>query len=113
MSLGRVINLGELKQTLELQRVETITDSSGFMEEQLVTFAKVRCKIEFDDRLMREVFKEEGLDTTITRIFTIRFIPNLTVKDKILFKGQTYEIYGMNNINEEDRFLKIWARAIL
>ena len=107
-----IINVGELKQLLELQRMEVTTDSSGFMEEELVTFAKCRCKVEFDDRLMREVFKDDGIDTTIVRIFTIRYVPNVTIKDKILFKGNVYEIYGFNNINEENRFLKIWARAI-
>jgi hypothetical protein len=39
-------------------------------------------------------------------------VPNVTIKDRILFKGNVYEIYGFNNINEENRFLKIWARAI-
>lgn len=112
MALGNVINLGDLKQMLELQRVQTVTDSSGFIEEKLVTFAKARCKVEFDDRLMREVFKDDGIDTTLVKIFTIRFVPDVSMKDKILFKGKSFEIYGMNNVNEEDRFLKIWARAI-
>ena len=113
MALGSVINVGDLKQVLEIQRVESIEDSSGFIEEKMTTIAKARCKVEFDDRLMREVFKDDGIDTSSVKIFTIRYVPNINQKDEILFKGESYQIYGINNVNEENRFLKIWARAIV
>lgn len=112
MSLSKVINLGDLKQQLEIQRVTKVTDEYGFSKEELVTVARARCKVEFDDRLMREIFKNGGVDTTQAKIFVVRYIPNLTIADKILFKNAQYEIYGFNNVNEENRFLKIWARTI-
>lgn len=112
MALSKVINLGDLKQQLEIQRVTKVVDEYGFAKEEVVTIAKVRCKVEFDDRLMREFFKNDGVDTTQTKIFVIRYIPDLNVTDKILFKNSQYEIYGFNNVNEDNRFLKIWARTI-
>lgn len=109
---SKVINLGDLKLLIEIQRNTITTDSYGFQQEEWTTICKTRAKTEFDDRLMKEIFKDDGIDTTIVKIFTFRYFRGLTVKDRILFNGQTYEIYGINNINDENRFYKVWARAI-
>lgn len=106
------VSIGDLKHVLEIQRVIEDKDESGFPIETLKTIAKVRCKVEFDDRLMREIFKDDGIDTVSVKIFTIRYFEGLTIKDKILYKGKNYEIYGFNNLNEECRFYKVWARSI-
>ena len=116
------ISIGTFKHMAELQRLmptkdETDesgfpTDESGFHKENWVTFAKLRCNVEFDDRLMREIFKDDGIDTVSVKIFTFRYFEGLSIKDRILYKGQSYEIYGFNNLNEENRFYKVWARSV-
>ena len=109
---SKVINLGDLKNVVEVQRFTVTTDSFGFQQEEWTTICNTRAKIEFDDRLMREVFKDDGIDSTIVKIFTFRYFKGLTTKDRILYDGNSYEIYGINNVNEENRFYKVWARAI-
>lgn len=106
------VNIGDFKHMCEIQRVGIITDEFGFQSEQLVTIAKPRCKVDFDDRLMKEIFKDDGIDTASVKIFTFRYFEGLSIKDKVLYKNKIYEIYGLNNIDEEGKFYKIWARAV-
>lgn len=106
------MNVGDLKHLCEVQRLVTSTDEFGFQSEEWKTIAKPRCKIEFDDRLMREIFKDDGITTTSVKIFTFRYFDGLTFKDRIFYKNKSYEIYGFNNVNEESKFYKVWARAI-
>lgn len=80
--------------------------------EEWVTYSKTRAKIEFDDRLMRENFKNDGIDTTVVRIFVFRFQEGISVTDRILYNGEPYELYGINNMNEENRFIKVWGRMV-
>lgn len=96
----------------EVQVLKTVADDMGFQTEQLVTIAKVRCNIEFDDRLMREVFKDDGVNATFVKIFTFRYFEGLTTKHRMLYKGISYEIYGFNNIGEQGRYLKVWAKSV-
>ena len=32
--------------------------------------------------------------------------------DRILYKGKDYELYGVNDINEEHRFIKVWGKHL-
>lgn len=96
-----------------MQRLTTQTDQQGFQIEKWKTYSKTRAKVDFDDRLMREVFADRGTETTVVRIFTFRYQQDISEKtDRILYNGKPYEIYGINNINEENRFLKVWGRQI-
>lgn len=106
------MNVGDLKHLCEVQRLTTTTDELGFHVEEWKTIAKPRCKIEFDDRLMREIFKDDGINTTTVKIFTFRYFDGLTTKDRIFYRNKSYEIYGFNNVNEESKFYKVWARGI-
>lgn len=111
-TLTTTINLGDLKKVIEIQRMENVSDSMGFQKEIWTTICTTRCKTEFDDRLMREVMRDGGIDATLVKIFSFRYIKGLTTKDVILFEGERYEIYGINDINDEHRFLKVWGRKI-
>lgn len=113
MALSKKINLGELKHVIEVQELKTTVDNMGFHEEAWTTIVETRAKTEFDDRLMKEIFKDDGIDNTVVKIFTLRYFPGLTVKHRIKFNGMTYEVYAFNNIDDENRFYRVWARAIL
>lgn len=106
------INIGELKKVVEILEVVTTTDDSGFQVEDYEVLLKTRAKMEFDDRLIREVFREEGVDSTVVKIFTIRYIPNLSTKHIIRYNNTLYEIYAINNLDEENRYLRIWGKTV-
>ena len=107
-----MMNIGEFKTPIEIKRFTSAVDEHGFNNEKWEVIATPRAKLEFDDRLMREVFRDDMVNSTIVKIFNIRKPRgyNLTVKDIIVYEGTTYEIYGINDLSS---FYRIWARAIL
>lgn len=112
MALSKKVKLGELKHPIEIQEFKPTTDEMGFPIEEWTTIVKARAKTEFDDRLMREVFKDEGINSTSVKLFTFRYFKGLTEKHRILFNGVPYEVYAFNNVDDENRFYKVWARVV-
>lgn len=104
------MNVGELKIPIKIQRFTTKVDEQGFNSEDWVTIATPRAKIEFDDRLMREVFRDDMVNSTTVKIFTFREVRGLNTKDSIVYDGQRFEIYGFDLRN---KYHKVWAKAIL
>ena len=106
------IKVGELRIPIEIQRFEHATDEWGFSTPKWTTFATPRAKINFDDRLIRQRASDDGIDVTLVRLFGIRYIPNITTKDRIYYKGKEFEIYSIENQEERNRFLMLWGREI-
>lgn len=107
-----VVGVGQLNTKIEIQRFDYATDEQGFQNLKWETIATPRCKIEFDDRLIRQILRDDGVDTTVVKLFTMRYIPNITTKDRILYKDTPYEIYSIQNVNEQNRFMRVWGRQL-
>lgn len=106
------ISVGQLNTPIEIQRFEHQIDEHGFNQSVWTTYARPRCKVDFDDRLIRQRLRDDGVDTTLVKLFTMRYIPNVTTKDRIIYKGKEFEIYSVQNINEQNRFIRLWGREI-
>lgn len=115
--MKKSINIGDLKQVMELQELTITTDKCGFQVEEWKTILKTRCRVEFDKsyKLNKEVATAEGISTFTARIFTFRYNPRINVsvtKHRILFKGNYYQLQVLNNIDEENRFMMVWGNLI-
>lgn len=110
------VSLGSLKHVIEIQELKLTTDEYGFQQEAWSTVLKTRAMVEFDKsyKLNKEVWSADGIETFTTRIFTFRKHPKIDInaKQRILFKGKQYQIYISNDIDEEERFMKVWANTI-
>ena len=106
------VDVGQLNTPIEIQRFEHKIDEYGFNQSVWTTYARPRCKVDFDDRLIRQILRDDGVDTTIAKLFTMRYIPNVTTKDRIIYKGKEFEIYSVQNIGEQNRFIRLWGREI-
>lgn len=106
------VQVGQLNTPIELQRFEHEVDEYGFNKSIWTTYARPRCKVDFDDRLIRQILRDDGVDTTLVKLFTMRYIPNVTTKDRIVYKGKEFEIYSIQNIHEQNRFMRLWGREI-
>lgn len=106
------VRVGDLNTPIEIQRFEHATDDYGFLTPIWKTIAKPRCRVDFDDRLIRQILRDDGVDTTTVKLFTMRYIPNITTKDRIYYKNTPYEIYSVQNINDKDRFMRLWGREL-
>lgn len=106
------IAIGDLRLPIEIQRFEHKIDEYGFNTPIWTTIASPRAKVEFDDRLIRQVLRDDGVDTTTVMIFTIRYIPDITTKDRIVYNNEEYEIYAKQDLGARERFLMLWGRCI-
>lgn len=106
------VKVGDLRTPIELQRFEYGIDDYGFQQLKWTTYAKPRAKVEFDDRLIRQRVKDDGIDVTSVKVFTIRYIPKISPKDRIIYRDDVYEIYATQNLGERDRFVRVWGRII-
>lgn len=106
------VNVGQLNTPIEIQRFEHKIDEDGFNQSVWTTIARPRCKVDFDDRLIRQILRDDGVDTSLVKLFTMRYIPNITTKDRIVYNGKEFEIYSIQNINETNRFVRLWGREI-
>lgn len=106
------VQVGQLNTPIELQRYEYKIDEYGFNKSVWTTYARPRCKVDFDDRLIRQILRDDGVDTTVVKLFTMRYIPNVTTKDRIVYNGKEFEIYSIQNIQEQNRFMRLWGREI-
>lgn len=106
------VGVGQLNTLIEIQRFEHGIDEYGFNKPVWTTIARPRCRVDFDDRLIRQILRDDGVDTTLVKLFTMRYIPNITTRDRIIYKGKEFEIYSVQNINEQNRFMRLWGREI-
>lgn len=106
------VSVGTLNTPIEIQRFEHDADEHGFMKPIWKTIAKARCRVDFDDRLIRQILRDDGVDSTTVKLFTMRYIPNITTKDRIFYKNTAYEIYSVQNINDNNRFMRLWGREL-
>lgn len=107
-----IVKVGDLNTPIEIQRFEHQNDDYGFTTPVWTTIAKPRCRVDFDDRLIRQILRDDGVDATTVKLFTMRYIPNITTKDRIFYKNTAYEIYSVQNINDRDRFMRLWGREL-
>lgn len=111
-----LVDLGKLKNPIEIQSLEVTADEYGFQTEEWTTILRTRAMVEFDKsyKLNKEVWGSEGVETFTTRIFTFRSHPRISIntRQRILFKGVAYQIYIVNDMDEEGRFIQVWANTI-
>lgn len=55
------------------------------------------------------IFDATNVEQVVTHHFYIRFMKNLTFEGWVLYKQKYYDILGVENLNEEDRFMLIRA----
>lgn len=102
---------GEMKHRIEIQRlVKTVENNITVTKYKHLK--KVWAKA--NGLYGRERWDEDIYEAERTTIFTIRHsaCPDLTVKDRILFRGQLYNITHIDNVLFGNNFVKITAVAV-
>lgn len=104
---------GDLRNRIEIQRLQKTVDENNVTKVGFYTLKKVWAKA--NGLFGKEYWtaKEYGAENTVE--FTIRqnACRDLTVQDRIVFRGQIYNIVSVDNVLFQNRFLKIKAYADL
>lgn len=102
---------GEMRHRIEIQRLVKVVENNITTTEYRplkTVWAKA------NGLYGKERWDEDIYEAERTTIFTIRHIacPDLTVKDRIFFRGQLYNITHIDNVLFGNDFVKVTAVAV-
>ena len=102
---------GEMRHRIEIQRLVKTTDG-GFTETAYHPLKKVWAKV--NGMYGSEKWEMDTYEAERTTMFIIRQLscPDLTVRDRISFRGKLYNIIHIDNVLFRDNFVKITATAM-
>lgn len=102
MSKGTTLRAGTIRNRIEIQlRDEEARDAHGGVDESFTKMAERWASI--TPRSGRE--RDERADRTeahVTHLITMRFVPGLTAKNRIVHAGRIFAIVRVFNLEERD-----------
>lgn len=101
------IGVNQLQHRIVIQTRSQASDGAGGVTETWSTFATVWASIE--PMRANEVFWARHLEARVTHKVIIRYLANLTTSMRFTFGGRTFQIKGVRNLKEENRWLEIVA----
>ena len=104
---------GDLRHRIEIQRIIKRREADKSIRTEYRTIKTVWAKV--NGLYGREWWEARKYGAAGTVEFTNRYgaVKDLTVKDRILFRGTLYNIVSVDNTLFQDNFLKIKATADL
>lgn len=107
------MDAGALRQRIEIQRPVCGRDENGFEMVKYCPLKTVWAKV--NGLFGKEWWEAKSYDAENTVEFTIRYnaCRDLTLRDRILFRGRLYNITSIDNVLFRNEFLKIKGTADL
>jgi len=99
---------GALDRRIEIQRAEVVQDEYGQPIETWVTVAD--CAAEVRPLKGIERFTAEQLAAHVDTRFRIRWLPDITPQNRIVFDGRAYDVQAVLELGRRDG-LELLARA--
>lgn len=105
------MHAGELKHTVEIQRLQK-TVTNNITSTDYVPLKKVRAKV--NNLYGKEKWEAAEYNADKTVKFTIRYsaCPDLTVKDRLEFRGKLFNITHIDEVLYGKHFINITAVAV-
>lgn len=106
-----MINAGKYNRKIKIYRTNVVTDSAGFQHKEteviLTPFASVKTT-----KGMTLIINNSDFEKAYTN-FTIRYPKTEITRDMLIeFRGKTYSIQYLNNVNEACVELEIQAKEV-
>ncbi len=102
-----MIKAGSLKDSITIQRFKKSKNEYGEVIEDWQNLVTVRANIE--PLTSREYFKGGQLNSEFNFKILIRYT-DVTIKDRIIFNDEVYDITSVSNIKNANRAIEILAR---
>lgn len=99
------ITPSDLRHRIQIYRLNEVADALGGFTTTWVLHKTKWAKVK--PMPGRELIHADKIDATAASTFTVRFDADILESDKIVFKGNDYNIRSIVNVDEEDRFLSI------
>lgn len=106
-----MINAGKYNKRITIYETETIKDTQGFQRKQKTVVLEPYASVK-TTRGMTIIKNNSDFEKALTN-FTIRYPKTPINRDMLIdFKGKTYSIEYLNNVNEENVELEIQAKEV-
>lgn len=108
-NLSKILpDIASLDETITLQSFTTVADSYGGLTKTWATYATEKARIEYSTTTSGEDYQNHINLSTLRIGFTIRWRSGVTVKDRIVYDSENYDIVKIEVLGRR-RFLKITA----
>jgi SPP1 family predicted phage head-tail adaptor len=97
--------VAQMNRRVTIQAITQTTDGQGGFTESWDDVASVWASI--DPMSDYEKFQAQQLQTNTTHKLKMRYYPGLTTKHRLLFGDRIFNIKGITNPGEENRFLDL------
>lgn len=94
-----------LRHTITIQETTQTRDSVGGVIDTWGTFATVRAEIL--PLSGREYLESQQVNAEEITRFTIRYLPNITTKMRILWGTRVYDIRSIMNVSQVDKIMEL------
>ena len=110
--LDNGINAGKYRHKIQIYKTEIVTDEQGFQSEKRTLIFSPYAEV-VTTKGMTIYRNDSDFEKALTR-FTIRYPKSIVIERKyeIDFKGKTYLIKYVNNVNEADVELELQAEEV-
>lgn len=114
MPYRTLYNPGNFNAFIEIQRyADNSVNEMGIPVEKWETFLKLRAFPRNNLSTSRmEFYKAAGVNSTNIKEFTIRYHKDVNAKCRVVYKGLCYDIFKVDDIDEESRYQKISAKLV-
>ena len=106
-----MINAGKYKKKIKIYQTQIVTDSQGFQSENKVIILEPYASVK-TTKGMTIIKNNSDFEKALTN-FTIRYPRTKINRDMLIeFRGKTYTIQYLNNVNEACVELEIQAKEV-
>lgn len=107
------MNIGRLNQRITIQKKEILIDDNGFEVEEWADYKSVWASVKNING--KEFFQAQQAKSQASKKVTIRYLkdldssldPNVSLKYKIKYKNNNYNLIYSDNIQEQNRFIEL------
>lgn len=108
--MSQKVKIGELRERVQIQRVTNTRDSMGAIIETWATLATVWAKVE--PKSAGEQWRREQIQASADWTVTVRYSETYRPSDRIVWRGRTLQIVGVENPDMRRRFAEIACREL-
>ena len=97
--------IGKMRYPMKLQSATRTTDAGGGSAESWSTVATIYADIKPINA--EESYRQGVIQESVTHDVYVRFRAGLSTSNRLLYESRVFNIKGVLNIDERDRFMKL------
>lgn len=106
----RPLRAGRLRKRVVIEYLHETVGADGQPVEAWQTFAERWASIEPIDTSGRQYLQGAAIESDVTHVVALRFLPGVTAKNRIYYQGRVLEIESVADVDDRGRMLVLMCR---